>query len=372
MKNGIKKFMLAGRDTQFYRDNREVIVKYNLRILRLTIMVMSVITAIYAIFDLNSSDQRSMRLTYAACFLLFLCFFFFYEARMKKNSKGISVYSAVLYEFSFAFLLLVGPVFDTNNIAVYVPLFFVLAPILLVTPPYAIISLMTLDLGIFIAVDYICKDPAIALFDLINTVTCFFFGIIIGKHIINSKMSLVEAYNQVKASSESELAKALELANKDPLTGVKSRAAFESAESALNARIESGQTPEFAIVECDINYLKETNDNLGHDVGDVLIFNCSRDICHIFAHSPVYRTGGDEFTVILQGEDYANREELLSKMQKRVPGQAIRISSGMSVFNKETDSCMNDVFIRADSDMYAFKKAVKAEDKEKGISCIGQ
>lgn len=66
----------------------------------------------------------------------------------------------------------------------------------------------------------------------------------------------------------------------------------------------TAETVEFALLVADVNGLKEANDALGHESGDQLIKNTSRCICKIFEHSPVFRIGGDEFVVILTGEDY--------------------------------------------------------------------
>ncbi len=98
---------------------------------------------------------------------------------------------------------------------------------------------------------------------------------------------------------EEELFSARELANRDALTGVKSKHAFVEAEKELGERIDKGEALEFSIVICDVNGLKAINDNLGHKAGDEYIRAACSVICGIFKHSPVFRIGGDEFSVIL-------------------------------------------------------------------------
>ena len=41
--------------------------------------------------------------------------------------------------------------------------------------------------------------------------------------------------------------------------------------------------------------------------GDRLIKDACALICRVFQHPPVYRVGGDEFVVVLEGNDYQNR-----------------------------------------------------------------
>ena len=111
---------------------------------------------------------------------------------------------------------------------------------------------------------------------------------------------------------ELEYAKALkqtrELVDKDPLTGAKSKHAYQMMEEKLNRRIIANIPVEFAVVICDVNNLKTVNDTLGHKAGDRWIKGASYMICSVFKRSPVFRIGGDEFVVILQGQDYKNRE----------------------------------------------------------------
>ena len=65
------------------------------------------------------------------------------------------------------------------------------------------------------------------------------------------------------------------------------------------------------VFDCD--NLKQINDQNGHDKGDIYIRAASQLICRVFAHSPVFRIGGDEFAVVLQNEDFINREDLIRR-----------------------------------------------------------
>ena len=86
-------------------------------------------------------------------------------------------------------------------------------------------------------------------------------------------------------------------------------------------------------------------------------------ICSVFKHSPVFRIGGDEFAVIMQGEDYENREVLLSTLKANVLSNResglVTLAAGMSVFRPMEDSHVEDVFNRADAAMYENKKQLK-------------
>ena len=164
-----------------------------------------------------------------------------------------------------------------------------------------------------------------------------------------------------KANKERDEAKTIALT--DPLTGVKSKHAFLLNQKQIDATIEAGTADEFAVVVCDVNGLKVINDTLGHKAGDEYIQKASRMICDIFQHSPVYRTGGDEFVVILHGRDYLIRKELVLALHDRsvanISKNEVVISGGLSDYTPGADTCFHDAFERADALMYEEKKLLK-------------
>ena len=149
----------------------------------------------------------------------------------------------------------------------------------------------------------------------------------------------------------------------DPLTKVKSKHAFLLKQNEMDASIEEGTAEEFAVAVCDVNGLKVINDTLGHKAGDEYILRASRMICEIFQHSPVYRTGGDEFVAILRGRDYLNRKDLVQELHDRsvahIRTGEVVISGGLSEYCPGADAAFHDVFGRADALMYEEKKALK-------------
>jgi len=156
---------------------------------------------------------------------------------------------------------------------------------------------------------------------------------------------------------------ALDLANKDEMTGVKNKRAYAQAESEIDQKIRDRDQKPFAVVVCDLNGLKQVNDTLGHKAGDEFIGSSCSIICDVFSHSPVFRIGGDEFAVILQAKDYDRRADLIRQLSEALDAhkhQGIRpLAFGISEFNPDTDIRLQDVFERADKLMYEDKTRCK-------------
>ena len=150
----------------------------------------------------------------------------------------------------------------------------------------------------------------------------------------------------------------------DGLTGVKSKQAYLEVEKILDQTVSSGETSEFAIVVCDVNGLKKINDTLGHKAGDEYIRKACKMVCDIFQHSPVYRVGGDEFTVILTDRDFENRLKLMHELHKvssaHISTQDAIVSGGMAEYLPGQDKSVHEIFERADLAMYKEKMLLKS------------
>lgn len=124
------------------------------------------------------------------------------------------------------------------------------------------------------------------------------------------------------------------------------------------------------VFDCDD--LKHINDRYGHDKGDIYLKTAARLICVVFKHSPVFRTGGDEFVVILRNEDHENMKQLLEQFDSSAeeinasaakPWEQVMISKGFVEYDPLKDSTATDVMNRADTLMYENKRERKKHRK---------
>ena len=163
------------------------------------------------------------------------------------------------------------------------------------------------------------------------------------------------------------------LAHTDSLTGLKNKTAYAKKTSDFDAAIAKGHA-EFCIVMVDVNYLKRVNDTYGHEYGNIYLINAGKLACEIFGEENVYRIGGDEFVAVLDGENFAKSSELVEKFRGTVkrlqrdkklePWEKVSAAVGVAYYDKNSDKSAEEVFKRADADMYKNKLAMKAVRKD--------
>ena len=154
----------------------------------------------------------------------------------------------------------------------------------------------------------------------------------------------------------------------DALTKVQNKGAFSRALDELQNEADTGAELSFVLGVFDCDNLKSINDRFGHDKGDIYLETASRTICSVFKNSDVFRIGGDEFSLILRGEDYRNRDALIEQFKatcERINSSGVReweqihISMGFAEYEPLHDRNVSDIVRRADKAMYEDKRLRK-------------
>jgi len=160
-----------------------------------------------------------------------------------------------------------------------------------------------------------------------------------------------------------------EIAHKDSMTGVKNKTAYNEAIALLNQKILL-KDANFCIVMVDVNYLKRVNDNYGHERGNEYLINACKLTCGVFGKENVYRIGGDEFVVIIEGEKVSLCKYFVAQFKSEMehkttnltlnPWEKVSAAVGMATYEPSSDKNSDEVFKRADKEMYENKLAMKA------------
>jgi diguanylate cyclase (GGDEF)-like protein len=181
----------------------------------------------------------------------------------------------------------------------------------------------------------------------------------------------IKDYVLLLISAEKETAHMRQLANTDPLTGVRNKLAYDERIDAMNAIISKGCMDDFGIIMMDINLLKKINDTYGHTEGDTAIITVGRALCTACGSEAVCaRFGGDEFAaaVIIHKQQAASWFTQFSDLFSRfisdynaTSGKPYQIMASVGFSTETCSKTMNieALINKADSQMYAEKDVHK-------------
>lgn len=177
---------------------------------------------------------------------------------------------------------------------------------------------------------------------------------------------LSKSFQAAKAHMQEYLGQIQGLAFRDPLTGIRNRTAYDEFVKEMDSKMAAGQLGPIGIMVFDINKLKVVNETCGQESGNTYIINSCNLICHTFAHSPVFRIGGDEFVVVLQNSDLQKRDELITEFNLQMsrtslaskPSERLDIACGYSI-KGESDVNLSAVQKRAEKEMQRIKKEMR-------------
>ncbi|MGN0401679.1 MAG: diguanylate cyclase [Acetatifactor sp.] len=158
-------------------------------------------------------------------------------------------------------------------------------------------------------------------------------------------------------------------ARRDALTGLRNNKYYRECVERIKESA-GDETENYGVVVFDLNLLKKANDTYGHEVGDILLKAAARYIGECFKKSLAFRIGGDEFVVLLKGEELKNHVRLLEQFDKglnfEVPGAhgiVLSIASGFAQYGPDGKD-YEEVFQVADARMYDKKCSMKMERRD--------
>ncbi|HJJ47844.1 MAG TPA: GGDEF domain-containing protein [Methanocorpusculum sp.] len=356
--SSFKNWLYGGKDKDFFYRHADEIRQANTKSAGTFSIVTTVIVLVFTLLMSITRIETDLAVLFVVSgILIVLNIYFWLWGRYRPKQ---TVYYVQVLLLVFTAFLMYRDAMEPMEYAVFIPLFLIVIPLIFINPMHKTCISMMVVLAAFIILSLIAKGiTGYAIYDIIDACIAAAFGFFMGRNVLRLRISEIEAYDILKLTSDNEVSHAMSLANTDPLTGVRSRTVYENACKKLDERIRDGMSADFAVVVCDVNGLKATNDLKGHEAGDMLIKACCHEICLVFAHSPVFRIGGDEFAVILYDEDYRNRRKLLEELREANLKPGVSFAYGMSEYVADEDADVNTVFVRADAAMYLLKKEMK-------------
>lgn len=157
---------------------------------------------------------------------------------------------------------------------------------------------------------------------------------------------------------------ARERAERDPLTKLRNRRAFDAALDAESARFQRYERP-LSVLLVDLDHFKQINDTHGHEAGDAVLQLVARTLEHELRDNDIpARFGGEEFVVLLPETDRRHAQDAAERLRHAIEdlvfdwqGRAIAIRASIGVASvPECASTPRDLVGAADEALYAAKK----------------
>ena len=180
-------------------------------------------------------------------------------------------------------------------------------------------------------------------------------------NVVSILGKIIDVDDEVKEKEQLELR-----SRTDPLTGLLNKVAYKKS---VEEYLETNDTIGASFLFVDMDYFKEVNDTLGHEMGDEVIKDTAKAMQLLFANFDlVSRFGGDEFCIFVKE---IPRETLIDKLHfangklrkdYSSDGKTVHLSASIgAAFCRKENATYDELFEIADAALY--------EAKDNGRDC---
>jgi len=158
---------------------------------------------------------------------------------------------------------------------------------------------------------------------------------------------------------------AVDLAEKDPLTGIYNRRGIYKRLAGELLRAQQTETP-LAVIMTDLDNFKNINDTFGHPAGDGALRHLTQRILSALRHADlVGRVGGDEILVVLPNTTGEGARQVARRLLEEIAHSPypvasdchvpLKISLGIAAHPDDAQT-LNELIKRADINLYLAKQ----------------
>ncbi len=162
-----------------------------------------------------------------------------------------------------------------------------------------------------------------------------------------------------------------ELSLTDELTGLYNRRGFFTL-AEQHTRMANRNKNRVYILYADMDNLKVINDTYGHHEGDAALIVTAKILKSSFRDSDIIaRIGGDEFVVMAIGMTETEAKITVGRLfnyieatnRERGDGDRLSLSVGVTHYDPQRPSTIEELLVRGDRAMYENKKDRKSQQK---------
>lgn len=171
------------------------------------------------------------------------------------------------------------------------------------------------------------------------------------KKLYEQKKELIKAFSEIKKISVT-----------DELTGIYNRRFAVDFIVNKKLKVDKG-LDRFIICMIDIDNFKKINDIYGHDIGDIVLKNFSKEVHYLIRGEDCFsRFGGEEFLLVLSNVDLKIAKEVVYRIMNKirdmrfneVPELKVTVSAGLVEYKK--DMSVEELLKKADILLYKAKE----------------
>lgn len=248
--------------------------------------------------------------------LLLLAGIFFASCMIKDPDSPVlqaAIYTFVITLFLFGMCL--GTFASRDRLAVTFAVLLFTVPLLFTDKPIRMILCIAAAVICFVITAIQVKERSLLETDIGNAII---FGMI--SAVVSTYMMSVKCQRFLYAR------KVAELSETDLLTGLRNRNSYEQRLRAFSAL----QNEALSCIYVDANGLHELNDTKGHEAGDEMLRFVGSTLQSQFGKENTFRIGGDEFVVLLAGEQEQTVQEKIKRSRCILTERSYCVSVGYS------------------------------------------
>ncbi len=187
------------------------------------------------------------------------------------------------------------------------------------------------------------------------------------QHKVNGLSEKLEFARGQITQLQSNLVRAQEIGNRDPLTALGNRRFFDAAlaEEVAKARLDGA---DLSVALADIDHFKKINDSFGHIAGDMTLKLFAELLAgSVGQHGKVTRYGGEEFAFLFPETPLAQAVAMIDQIQRQLEskrwvvaasGDRIgAITASFGVAQLKPDENAEELIRRVDAKLYEAKAA---------------
>lgn len=214
----------------------------------------------------------------------------------------------------------------------------------------------SIDLVVFMVTSRGASDPA-----FFSRIGLLVFIVALAVEAFKASITFVRRANQTQMIEH--------MAYTDTLTGIGNRTSWQRTLEEVESTLADNLIEDVMVCQLDLNFLKRVNDTYGHTAGDDYLKSAADIINRSFGtEGTCFRTGGDEFTVILVGDSLESRLALCTELfntsiqeQRQDDHVRVSIAMGWATVSETEERSVAAAQTLADTRMYAHKREMKAE-----------